>query len=432
LKVTLFLINGIRYNIYVLAIGEAHMLRKFLSVFLLILISIPPVVGLALPSEPSVEAPSALLFELRRGQVLYSKNPEEPLHIAAASKLMTALIAIEKTENEMVTASKEAVKADGAVLELSVGEKYTAQSLIYACMLSNANDAAIALAEAIGGTVDNFVRLMNDYAAALNMTNTHFSNPTGEYDENQHTTASDISKLLRHGLSTNPEFERVFSTQAKPWFDEEKTIVLTNLNELFWSYDGVDGGKMDFNDPKLQTVITTATRRQQRLACILLDSPPESMYSDSMKLLDHGFNDFRRDILVSKGQALSEVKIEEHTINLVAGADVYYTYPLGVSYIQNVEYKSVESSLKLPVYKNTVLGNVKFTLVDGTVIAVDLFPEVEILPEMTTFEKLKKRVMEQEEIFYIVIALAGIEAILLLANLVKWIFKRRSGKESKA
>ena len=194
----------------------------------------------------------------------------------------------------------------------------------------------------------------------------------------------------------------------------------------------MDGGKMDFNDPKLQTVITTATRGQQRLACILLDSPPESMYTDSMKLLDHGFNDFRRDILVSKGQALSEVKIEEHTINLVAGADVYYTYPLGVSYIQNVEYNSVESSLKLPVYKNTVLGNVKFTLVDGTVIAVDLFPEVEILPEMTTFEKLKKRVMEQEEIFYIVIALAGIEAILLLANLVKWIFKRRSGKESKA
>lgn len=407
------------------------MLKKFLSVFLLILISIPPVAGLALPNEPSVEAPSALLFELRRGQVLYSKNPNEPLHIAAASKLMTALIAIEKTENEMVTASKDAVKADGAVLELSVGEKYTAQSLIYACMLSNANDAAIALAEAIGGTVDNFVKLMNDYAATLNMTNTHFSNPTGQYDENQRTTASDLSRLLRHGLSTNPEFERVFSTQAKPWFDEEKTIVLTNLNELFWSYDGVDGGKMDFNDPKLQTVITTATRGQQQLACILLDSPPESMYSDSIKLLDHGFNDFRRDILVSKGQALSEAKIEGHTINLVAGVDVYYTYPLGVSYIQNVEPSSIESNLKLPVYKNTVLGNVKFTLVDGTVIAVDLYPEVEILPEMTTFEKLKKRVMEQEDIFSIVIALAAVEVILLLVKLVKWIIKRFSYRKSK-
>lgn len=408
------------------------MLRKFLSVFLLILISIPPVAALALPSEPSIEAPSALLIELRRGQVLYSKSPEEPLHIAAASKLMTALIAIEKTENEMVTASKEAVNTDGAVLELSIGEKYTAQSLIYACMLSNANDAAIALAEAIGGTVDNFVKLMNDYAATLNMTNTYFSNPTGQYDENQRTTASDISRLLRHGLSTNPEFERVFSTQAKPWFDEEKAIMLTNLNELFWSYDGVDGGKMDFNDPKLQTVITTASRGQQQLACILLDSPSESMYSDSIKLLDHGFNDFRRDILVSKGQVLSEAEIEGHTLNLVAGADVYYTYPLGVSYIQNVAPSSIESNLKLPVYKNTVLGNVKFTLVDGTVITVDLYSEVEILPEMTTFEKIKKRVMEQEEIFYIVVALAVVEVILLLVNLIKWIVKRHSYGKRKA
>lgn len=402
------------------------MVKKFFLVLFIILISIPPVVGLALPSEPAIDAPSALLIELRRGQVLYSKNPEEPLHIAAASKLMTALIALEKTENEMVTASKEAVNAEGAILELSVGEKYTAQSLIYACMLSNANDAAIALAEAIGGTVDNFVKLMNDYAATLNLTNTHFTNPTGKYDENQRTTASDLARLLRQGLSSNPEFERVFSTQAKPWFDDEKTIVLTNLNDMFWSYDGVDGGKRDFSNPKLQTVITTATRGQQRLACILLDSPADSMYTDSIKLLDHGFNNFRRDILVSKGQALSEAQIEGHNVTLVSGSDVFYTYPLGVSYIQNVDYASVESNMKLPVYKNTVLGNVKFTLVDGTVIAVDLFPEVEILPEMTTYEKIKKRVLEYKEIFYIVIALVIIEIILLLAKLGKYIFKRKS------
>lgn len=401
------------------------MFKKVLSFFLLIFISISPVAGLALPSEPVIEAPSALLIELRRGQVLYSKNPEEPLHIAAASKIMTALIALEKTENEMVTASKDAVNAEDAMLELSVGEKYTAQSLIHACILSNANDAAIALAEAIGGTVDNFVKLMNDYAATLNMTNTHFSNPTGKYDENQRTTAADISKLLRHGLSTIPDFERVFSTQAKPWFDEEKTLVLTNLNELFWSYDGVDGGKVDFNDPNFQTVITTVTRGQQKLACILLDSPPETMYTDSIKLLDHGFNNFRRDILVSKGQALSETKIGEYNITLVAGSDVYYTYPLGVSYIQNVEYFTPdESSMKLPVYKNTVLGNVKFTLVDGTAIAVDLFPEVEILPEMTTFEKMKIRVMEHKEIFYIVLALTVVEVVLVLIKLIKWIIKR--------
>ena len=119
-------------------------------VFIIICICIVPEKSASLPTEPSVEAASALLIELRRGQVLYSKNPDEPLHIAAASKLMTAYIAIEKLDlNSMVTASKEAVNAEGAMLELSVGEKYTAESLIYASMLSNANDATIALAEAV-------------------------------------------------------------------------------------------------------------------------------------------------------------------------------------------------------------------------------------------------------------------------------------------
>ncbi len=408
-------------------------MKKFLSVFMVILICIKPVVSSALPPGPAVEAPSALLFELRRGQILYSKNPDEPLHIAAASKLMTALIAIEKTENEtMVTASKEAVNAEGAMLGLSVGEKYTAENLIYACMLSNANDATIALAEAVGGTVDGFVTLMNDYAATLNMANTNFANPTGNYDANQRTTASDMAKLLRHALTTSPDFEKVFSTQARPWFDEDKTIMITNVNDMFWSYDGVDGGKVDYNDPNFQTVITTVTNGQQRLACLLLDSPAESMYTDSMKLFEHGFNDFRFGPLVSKGQHLSDVTIEGHDISLLAGSDAYYTYPLGVSYIQSVDYNLIESSQKLPLYKNTLVGNVIFTLVDGTVIVVDLYPEVEILPELTTYEKVRKRVLEYREIFYIVVGLSILEIILLLAKSIKWITHRisaaRSGK----
>ena len=301
---------------------------------------------------------------------------------------MTAYIAIEKLDlNSMVTASKEAVDAEGAMLELSVGEKYTAESLIYASMLSNANDATIALAEAVGGTVEGFVKLMNDYAVSLNMTNTVFTNPTGAYDENQHTTASDLAKLIRHALTTNPSFDRVFSSQAKPWFDEEKTIVLTNLNDMFWSYDGVDGGKVDFNDPKYQTVITSVTRNQQRLVCLLLDSPAESMYTDSMKLFDHGFNNFRRGPLVYKGQPLDNVTVEGHDITLIAGNDVYYTYPVGDNYIQEIHYDLIESNMNLPLYKNTLMGNVKFTLTDGTVITVDLFPDRRFF-ELTRFQKI--------------------------------------------
>ena len=376
-------------------------------------------------NEPKIDAASAVMIELRRCQVLYSKNPDEPLHISAASKLMTALIAIEKLDaNAMVTASKEAVNAEGALLGLTVGEKYQAESLIYALMLNNANDATIALAEAVGGTVDDFVKMMNDYASSLNMINTVFANPTGIYNENQRTTASDLAILLRHALTTNSAFDTVFSSQAKPWFDEEKTIVLTNLNDMFWSYDGVDGGKVDYNDPKFQTVITTVTRGQQRLLCILLDSPPDRMYSDSMKLFDYGFSNFRRGILVSKGQTMDSKIIEGHEISLVVGNDVYYTYPVGENYILEFNIEPVEENFKLPIYKNTLLGTAKFTLVDGTVITVDLFPDREILPEMSEFDKIKKRIMEYKEIFYIVVGLAVIEIILLIIKLVKWIMRK--------
>ena len=104
---------------------------------------------------------------------------------------------------------------------------------------------------------------------------------------------------------------------------------------MFWSYEGVDGGKWIIMIRNINPVITTATRAQ-RLLCILLDSPAESMYTDSMKLLDHGFNNFRISILVSKDQPLIDLKIEGHDISLVAGSDVYYTHPIGVNCIQEI------------------------------------------------------------------------------------------------
>lgn len=398
------------------------MFKKLFCFVLLVLLCLMSIPASALPTDPMIEASSAMLLELKRSQILYSKNADEPLHIAAASKLMTALIAVEKTDSKtMVTASKDAVNVKGAMLDMTVGEKYAADSLIYASMLNNSNDATIALAEAVSGSVDGFVQLMNDYAAAINMSNTIFVNPTGEYDEKQRTTATDLARLLRHALTTNKEFDTVFSSQAKPWFDEEKTLVLTSLNEMFWSYEGVDGGKVGYNDPKYPSVITTVTRGQQRLLCLLLDSPANSVYADSMKLLDHGFNNFRISILVSKDQPMIDSKIEGHDLSLIAASDIYYTHPIGVNYIQENHYEPFESAHKLPLYKNTLMGTIKFTLSDGTIIAVDLFPDREILPEPTISEKVKRRLLEYKELLYILIILGVIQVLLLLIKVYKWI-----------
>ena len=150
--------------------------------------------------------------------------------------------------------------------------------MIYAILLTGANDAAKAIAEHVGGSEAGFVQLMNEYAARIGMTDTRFTNVTGLYDEGQYTTARDIALLLRTALA-NAEFNRVFSTQAKPWYDENRTVLLTNANNMFWSYEGTDGGILGYFDPSVQSIVTSATKNSMRLICILVEVPVEGLPS---------------------------------------------------------------------------------------------------------------------------------------------------------
>ena len=273
-------------------------IQCFTVAMMILFFSQSPVFAVAEP--PEIKAPSAILMEVQRGQILYQKNPKLKLHVSCANKIMTGLIALEKMQNQLntnITVSKKAVSVEGAVLNLEVGGKYPVEDLIYSVLLGSANDSANVLAEYIGGDEKGFVELMNKKAQELEMKDTYFTNPTGLYDEKQYTTAYDLAVLIRYALTKSSTFNEMFSAKARPWVDG--TQILINSNELFWSYDGVDGGKTGYNEIDRQTAITTATRNGQRLICIVLDSPEESMYDDSVKLLDYGFLNFRTCILVS-------------------------------------------------------------------------------------------------------------------------------------
>ena len=280
-------------------------------------------------NQPSLEAISALLVDARRGQVIYSKDADEHVKTPLANKLLAALIALEKSAADaMVTASKEAVNVEGATLELTVGEKYSVRSMIYAILLTGANDAAKAIAEHVGGSEAGFVQLMNEYAARIGMTDTRFTNVTGLYDEGQYTTARDIALLLRTALA-NAEFNRVFSTQAKPWYDENRTVLLTNANNMFWSYEGTDGGILGYFDPSVQSIVTSATKNSMRLICILVEVPAEEAYTESAQLFNYGFENYRYGTLVAAGSVQKSVVIGDETVNLIPTADIHYIYPRG-------------------------------------------------------------------------------------------------------
>ncbi|MGE5614101.1 MAG: D-alanyl-D-alanine carboxypeptidase family protein [Bacillota bacterium] len=367
---------------------------------------------------PEISAASAILMEAETGQVLYSKNSDALSHISATCKLMTILVAIENSDiYANTTVSADAVNIEGSVLNLQVGAKYQVVDLLYAIMLTSANDAAIAVAEYVSaGDIDKFTAKMRETALKLNMNSTNFTNPTGLYDERQYTTASDISLFIRYAIQ-NPTFNRIFSTKARPWYGAGTDAkILTSSNKLFWGYDGVEGGKTGYNKKEQQTVICTANRSNLKLICIVLDAPENTMYSDAAALLDYGFNNFRKSMLVRKGEHLKTSMLDGKEIRLISQDDIMYVHPLGENYIETF---SAEAELKLPLKKTVPVGSAKYILQDGTEIVVSLYPETEIVPPDDTLTKIRKKIIDNKDIFILLAILAAIEAILILVNIGK-------------
>ena len=382
-------------------------------------------------SKPKTDAVSAMLFDARRGQILYKKASDEKSFTPLASRIMTTLIILEKVDlDAMIIASKEAANAEGATLKLTVGEKYSTRNLLTALMLTGSPDAAITLAEYVGGSERGFVDIMNEYASNLGLSNTRFTNVVGRYDENQYTTIDDMLVLMKYALS-NSSFNRLFGTQAKPWYDEHKTLVLTNTNNMFWSYPGTDGGATAGYDADFQSIVTTATKNNMRLVCVLLDVPTKSMYNDSIEILNYGFDNFLHGTLVAAGSSQQAITVEGQSLNLIVTSDVYYIHPKGEDYIKDIAINVDQSKLKLPITKNTAVGMLTFTLEDDTVINVELYPDREILPQKTKRQILRERFMENRELVYVIIGLIIIELIMGAYKLFNFIKKKYIGFKAK-
>jgi D-alanyl-D-alanine carboxypeptidase len=366
---------------------------------------------------PDISAVSAVLADSERGQILFEKKAQDKLHIAALCKLMTILIAIESSDlSANITISKDSIDADGSALSLAAGEKYTLEDLAYGIMLTSANDAAVAVAEHVSGDIENFVKKMNETASKLSMKNTNFKNPTGLYDEQQYTTANDIMLFINYAIK-NPVFSRIFSTQVRPWNKHDgTTTMLTSQNKLFWSYDGVDGGKVSFNNKDQQTIIATATKGNMKLVCIILDSPEIKLFTDASNVLDYGFDKYKKSILVRKNDVLKKVDISGNKIDLICGDDVYYVHPTGENYIKQF---TTTADIQQPISKSKIIGNARYVLNDNTIIDVGLYPASEIIPKQDLYTSIKTKIAENKDIFYLVVFLLAVEAIMILVNLIR-------------
>lgn len=284
------------------------------------------------PTDFEVSAEGAMLVSLDTGGVLYQKNIDQRLYPASLTKIMTAVLVIENTvdlDAESITVSKEALQllqgTDSSTTGLKEGEVLTARQMLYNLLMASANDAANAVAEHYGGgNIDRFVQMMNEKAAALGMTGTHYVNPHGLHDENHYTTVEDMYKLVRYAIDL-PFFMDVVSTirYKMPATNKspEKTLVTTNyLQDPNTSsyYKGTNGIKTGYTDPAGRCLITTNSRDGYNYLCILMKCPVyneqrqkiRQEFPDSRNLYNWAYKNFEYKSLLNTAEPTGEVGLE--------------------------------------------------------------------------------------------------------------------------
>ena len=242
----------------------------------------------------NISAKSSCLIEAEGGRILYSKNGTKRMPMASTTKVMTAIVAIESgiPLDTKIKVPKEAVGIEGSSVYLKQNEVVSFEMLLYALMLSSANDAAVAIAYVVSGSVDNFVALMNKKADELGLADTNFTNPHGLYDENHYTTAENLAKIMAYAMK-NQDFAKITSSKNKAFAREDGTsFALSNHNRLLKAYDGVIGGKTGFTKKSGRCLVTCAERNGLKLIAVTLDAPDD--WNDHAKLYDFGFANYER------------------------------------------------------------------------------------------------------------------------------------------
>jgi len=285
------------------------------------------------PTAPiSLDQRASILVDLSTGQVLFERSAGDLMPIASLTKIMTALLVLERSSpGELVTVSAEAagdgITAGVSELGLEEGEQVRVLDLLYALMLQSANDAAIALAEHVSGSVDEFVRDMNARARRLGLADTAFSSPNG-LDDRGYSTASDLVAITRAAYR-EPLFARIVATKVAeiPAPEGAPPRSVQNRNVLLWLYPGAQGVKTGYTSAAGSCIVAVAERDGLRLIAIVLGGNGE-VFSDAATLLNHGFATFERREVVADAEALGEVTIDGREVAVASGDSLTALVPV--------------------------------------------------------------------------------------------------------
>lgn len=420
-------------------------MKKLLNILLPLMIFLLSInITYAEPSD--ITAESSILIDASSGKVLFEKNADRKgMFPASTTKIMTAILAIEKgNPDQVMTASQAAVDdigKDGSNIGIMAGEQIPLKNLLEALLICSANETANIIAENICSTRQEFVDLMNQKAKELGALNTHFVNPCGAHDANHYTTASDLAKIARYAM-TIPEFRKIVdksSFQMPPTNKHDSWPVLATTNKLMQSDKNdlysIDGVKTGYTGPAGYNLVSSAVNSSgMELISVVMgvrgDGAQSNVKKFSKELLDYGFNNYNLINLQKDGKVYRSVGVEdaEDTVplDLVTKGEVSSVLPVDQSKWDLKEIPHINSNITAPVNEGDKLGYIEYKAMGESIGKVDLVASrsIKLKPQAVVTNKLTS--LLNNTVIRVALAVMLLALFFIILRKVLRIISRRS------
>lgn len=336
----------------------------------------PPLVLLPGSEQgPKVYAAAAVLIESKSGAILYAKNAEQRRAPASTTKIMTAIVALEKGDlSKIITVSPRAARTGGSTIYLKPGDRLSLKELLEGIMLRSGNDGSMAVAEGVAGSIENFIELMNLKAKEIGAIKTNFRNPHGLRAPSHYTTALDLALMARYGLAN-----RLFANLVKQktavieWEERRKSVEVKNTNRLLWYLEGADGVKTGTTNEAGHCLVASATRDQKQLIAVVLNS--KDRWGDSQRLLEYGFQEFDILRIADFNQAVAKIKVKNgwpRSVNLYPRSDLAAVVRKGEAEKVVPQIRVFKDPVPAPLKPGEILGDIGYLYRGELVNKVDL------------------------------------------------------------
>lgn len=354
--------------------------------FLLILLMCPFLVSAL---DLASNAKSGIIMEPTTNKIIFEKNSHEHLEPASMTKMMTLLLTFEAIDNgkisldDMVHISASASSMGGSQMFLEENSNIRLEEIIKGVSIASANDGAVALAEYIGGSVENFVNMMNQKVEDLGLTDTHFANPHGLHADNHYSSAYDMAIIAANLISHEKILE--YTSIYEDYFNKPdgSRTWLVNTNKLTRYYEGVDGLKTGYTKEAGYCLTATAKKNNIRYITVLMGEPTSDLRSsETTSMLNYAFNSFKLNTIISKSQELGTVYIDkskEKTAKIVTKKDITELISKEKE-SPNYTYNLKIDKLKAPLKKGTKIGTVEILDNEGLIVREE---EITVVTDIT-------------------------------------------------